>query len=82
LEVGVDGGEVVKLFVSERLLDKITITTIPVLLGYGRTLVVHGPTEQEKEDMWLQLIESKMIDASPGCVQSTLRFRRGVGNTQ
>jgi dihydrofolate reductase len=80
--VGVDGGEVVKLFVRERLLDEITITTIPVLLSHGFTLGMYGPTEQEREDMWLKLIESKMFDVGPGCVQSIFRFCRRVGNNQ
>jgi riboflavin biosynthesis pyrimidine reductase len=79
-KVGVDGGEVVKLFARERLLDKITITTIPVLLGHGFTLEIYGPTEQERRDMWLKLIGSKMFDVGPGCVQSVFRFSRQVGN--
>ena len=47
-KVGVDGGEVVKLFINERLLDEITTTTIPVLLGRGLTLGSSEPTKQEK----------------------------------
>ncbi len=42
--VYVDGGQVVQAFLRDGLVDEMTITTIPVLLGAGRPLFGAGPS--------------------------------------
>jgi len=61
--VYLDGGATIRGFLTEGLVDEITITTIPVLLGEGRPLF--GPL---KHDVALELIESQSFDF--GFVQS------------
>ena len=53
----VDGGITIQRFLNEGLIDELTITTIPILLGEGRPLF--GPT---KKDISLRLIETKKYD--------------------
>jgi dihydrofolate reductase len=50
----VDGGKVIQHFLSNGLIDKMTITVIPVLLGEGRPLFGRVP-----KDTKLKLVESK-----------------------
>jgi dihydrofolate reductase len=61
--VYLDGGRTIQLFLKEGLVDEITITTIPVLIGEGLSLF--GPLQQ---DIQFQLLESKHFDN--GFVQS------------
>jgi dihydrofolate reductase len=52
--VYLDGGKTIQLFLKEGLVDEMTITTIPVLIGEG--LPLFGPL---KHDIKFQLMESK-----------------------
>ena len=61
--VYVDGGLTLQSFLTERLIDEITVTQIPVLLGDGKSLF--GRLDK---DIGLDLIESKSY--SCGFVQS------------
>jgi dihydrofolate reductase len=63
----VDGGQTIHGFLRARLLDDLTITTIPVLLGAGRPLF--GPLAQDVE---LTLMRSRAYEF--GFVQSTYRI--------
>jgi len=53
----VDGGQTIQRFVADGLLDEITITVIPVLLGAGRSLF--GPLPQSA--VWLQHLASRVF---------------------
>ncbi|WP_261663446.1 dihydrofolate reductase family protein [Deinococcus sp. Marseille-Q6407] len=64
-----DGGEVVRGFIAAGLLDELTLTTVPVLLGRGRPLF--GAVE---EDVSLELLESRSF--AGGLVQSRYRLQR------
>lgn len=64
----VDGGKVIQSFLSFGLIDTITITTIPVLIGNGRPLFGGLP-----KDIKLQLIESRAFEF--GFTQATYRAR-------
>ncbi len=63
----VDGGKTIQSFLAEGLLDAITITTIPVLLGAGKPLF--GPLARDRS---LVLEASKAYDF--GYVQSRYRI--------
>ncbi|CAM2960271.1 dihydrofolate reductase family protein [Legionella worsleiensis] len=52
--VYIDGGVTIQGFLAQKLVDEITITYIPVLLGSGRSLF-----GSIKEDINLQLLETK-----------------------
>ncbi|MEW6120196.1 MAG: dihydrofolate reductase family protein [Pseudomonadota bacterium] len=62
----VDGGQLIQAFLRENLIDELTITTIPVLLGSGRTLF--GALSS---DVPLQLVATRAYPF--GFVQSTYR---------
>jgi dihydrofolate reductase len=62
----VDGGLTIQAFLRSGLLDEITITTVPVLLGAGRPLF--GPLPH---DVALTLTQSRAYEF--GFVQSTYR---------
>jgi dihydrofolate reductase len=67
----IDGGETIRRFLAAGLIDEMTITTIPVLIGEGRPLF-GGPAA----DRPLELIASR---AWPfGFVQSHYRVVRGA----
>ena len=61
--VYLDGGKVIQSFLRAGLVDEMTLTTIPVLIGAGRTLF--GELEH---DIQLRLIETRFWDN--GFVQS------------
>ena len=63
----VDGGQTIQGFLRAGLLDDITITVVPLLLGAGRPLF--GPLAQ---DMELTLMHSQAYEF--GFVQSTYRI--------
>jgi dihydrofolate reductase len=63
----VDGGRTIHEFLRAGLLDRITITVVPVLLGSGRPLF--GPLPHDVE---LTLMESRAYEF--GFVQSTYRI--------
>jgi len=69
--VYLDGGATIRGFLAEGLVDEITITLIPVLIGEGRPLF--GPV---KNDIALELIESRSFDF--GFIQSkySIQHRR------
>jgi dihydrofolate reductase len=50
----IDGGETIRNFLKEDLIDKMTLTTIPILLGGGSSLFLYLPNELKFE-----LIETK-----------------------
>ena len=62
----IDGGLTIQSFLRVGLIDEITITTIPVLLGEGKPLF--GPLP---EDVRLELLESKAFEF--GFVQNKYR---------
>lgn len=62
--VYVDGGKTIQSFLNEKLINEITITTIPVILGSG--IPLFGPTKTG--DIKLDLVESKAFKF--GYVQS------------
>lgn len=53
----IDGGVTIQRFLRAGLIDEITITLIPVLLGSGRPLF--GPLNEDRE---LRLLQSKAYD--------------------
>ncbi|GAB3415982.1 dihydrofolate reductase family protein [Massilia agilis] len=65
----VDGGQVVQSFLKDRLIDDMVITTVPVLIGSGRSLF--GELAQ---DVDLELVASRSFPS--GLVQSTYRVVR------
>lgn len=65
----IDGGLTVQSFLAAGLIDEITITVIPVILGSGKPLFGSLPKEQ-----WLELLESKTF--STGLVQHKYRVIR------
>lgn len=67
--VYIDGGLTIQSFLGAGLIDEITITTIPVLLGEGKSLFGPLPTDVE-----LELVESKTFEF--GFVQSKYRIIR------
>ena len=62
----IDGGRTIQSFLSSSLIDEITITVIPILLGEGKPLF--GPLS---DDVELELVESKAFEF--GFVQSKYR---------
>ena len=64
----VDGGQVVQSFLRAGLIAELTITTIPVLIGEGRSLF--GPLDRDIE---LQLCESRAFAC--GYVQTRYKVR-------
>lgn len=67
----VDGGQTIQGFLRAGLLDDITVTVIPMLLGEGRPLF--GPLPHDVE---LTLVESHAYEF--GFVQSTYRVGTGT----
>ena len=65
----VDGGQVIQSFLKEGLIDDLTITTIPVVLGSGRRLFGSVPS-----DVWLEWVST--LSHPWGFVQSHYRVRR------
>ncbi|MBY0466770.1 MAG: dihydrofolate reductase family protein [Burkholderiales bacterium] len=64
----IDGGKVIQSFLSNGLIDKLTITVIPVLIGEGRPLFASVPNDTK-----LTLAQSKAYDF--GFVQTTYMAR-------
>ncbi|GGR63181.1 deaminase reductase [Deinococcus seoulensis] len=69
--VYVDGGQTVQAFLRAGLIDELTVTVVPVLLGRGRPLF--GPLGA---DLPLKLVSARVFSGS-GFVQSTYRRRDG-----
>ncbi len=65
----VDGGLTIQSFLTEGLIDEITVTTIPVLLGSGIPLFGFLPS-----DIWLEHISTRAFDS--GFVQSKYRVAK------
>jgi dihydrofolate reductase len=68
-KVYVDGGKTIQRFLSANLIDEITITIIPVLIGKGKPLF-----SSVEKDIELDLISSKAYDF--GFVQNKYRIRK------
>lgn len=68
--VYVDGGQILGAFIEQGLLDEITVTRLPVLIGTGRPLF--GPL---RGDVRLEPVASTVF--SNGFVQTTYRFPKG-----
>ena len=66
----VDGGRVIQSFLRDGLLDEITLTRLPVLLGQG--IPLFGPLEA---DRWLDHVSTRSFPS--GLVQSVYRRRLG-----
>lgn len=64
----VDGGKVIQSFLSNSLIDSLTITTVPVLIGEGRPLF-----GQVSNDVKLKLAHSKVYEF--GFIQTTYLAR-------
>lgn len=60
----IDGGKVIQSFLSKGLIDKITVTTVPILIGEGRPLF--GPLAS---DMKLRVVHSRAFEF--GFIQTT-----------
>ena len=67
--VYLDGGNTIQRFLQEGLVDEMTITTIPILIGEGLSLF--GPL---KHDVKFRLVESKSF--GNGFVQSKYRAEK------
>jgi dihydrofolate reductase len=67
--VYVDGGQTVRAFLRAGLLDELTVTRVPVLLGEG--LPLFGPLGR---DVWLEHLGSRAFGS--GLVQDSYRVRR------
>jgi dihydrofolate reductase len=67
--VYVDGGQVLSAFIAESLLDSLTITRLPTLIGAGKPLFAPGMTERK-----VTLSGQKAY--GNGFVQSTYAFRQ------
>ena len=67
--VYLDGGELIQAFLREDLVDQLTVTTVPVLIGQGRRLWGALPADQA----WA-LVAARHWDC--GFVQATHRRRR------
>jgi dihydrofolate reductase len=67
--VYVDGGKTIQSFLQAGLIDEITLTTVPVLIGAG--LPWFGPLGR---DVHLELVSSRAY--ASGLVQSTYVVRR------
>jgi dihydrofolate reductase len=67
--VYVDGGQTASSFVAAGLIDQLTITTVPLILGQGRPLFV-----SLQEEIVLEHIETKTF--SNGLVKSSYRIAR------
>jgi dihydrofolate reductase len=67
--VYVDGGQMLSAFITEGLLDSLTVTRLPVLIGTGRPLFAAGG-----EDRKLVMTASKAFET--GFVQTTYGFER------
>jgi dihydrofolate reductase len=65
----IDGGLTIQSFIVANLIDEITITIIPILLGEGKPLFGPQPT-----DVKLELLESKFFEF--GFVQSKYRITK------
>lgn len=65
--VYVDGGQVVQSFIRAGLVEDMVLTTVPVLIGAGRSLFGALP-----RDLDLALVASRSFPS--GLVQSTYRF--------
>ena len=65
--VYVDGGQVLQSFIRAELLDELTVTRLPILLGQGRPLF--GPLEA---DVRWEHVQTRVFDRT-GTVQSTYR---------
>lgn len=65
----VDGGNTIQGFLAESLIDKITITTIPMILGDGISLF--GPTEKD-----IRLTHVKTVAYDFGFVQTTYAIEK------
>ena len=67
----IDGGKVIQSFLANHLIDKLTITTVPVLIGQGRSLFGRIPIDAK-----LRLADSKAYDF--GFTQATYLARNGA----
>jgi dihydrofolate reductase len=65
----VDGGLVIQSFLAANLIDEMTITVIPILIGSGKSLFGALPN-----DIQLELVSSKAFDI--GFVQSKYRIMK------
>jgi dihydrofolate reductase len=68
--VYVDGGQMVQSFLRDGLVADMVVTTVPVLIGSGRSLF--GELAQ---DIALELVSSRSFPS--GLVQSTYNIVRG-----
>ena len=66
-----DGGNTIQGFLAESLIDHITITTIPVLLGDG--IPLFGPLEKD-----IRLTHVKTVAYDFGFVQTTYAIDKGA----
>ncbi len=68
-KIYVDGGQVVQSFLRDGLIDDMVITTVPVLIGTGKSLF--GALQH---DVGMELVSSRSFPS--GLVQSTYRVAR------
>jgi dihydrofolate reductase len=64
----VDGGKVIQSFLSKGLIDKLTITVIPILIGEGRSLFASVPNDKK-----MKVSKSKAYEF--GFIQTTYLAR-------
>lgn len=73
--VYVDGGSAIRAFLAARLIDRMTISVVPIVLGTGIPLFTPGVQEH-----WLVLEESRAF--STGLMQLRYRVARDVRETR
>jgi len=69
----IDGGEVIRQFLAAGLIDDLTISIVPVLLGEGLPLFGGGA------ERWLRLVESRAFPS--GLVQVEYRIERAAAGS-
>ena len=62
--VWIDGGQTLQSFLAEGLVDIITVTRLPILIGRGIPLFGHLPNDVHLEHLDTQLFESGVVQSS------------------
>ncbi len=60
----IDGGKTIQSFLKEDLLDELTVTTIPIILGGGSPLFSETPGELEFEHVKTEVFSGKVVQST------------------